>query len=169
MLDLIGAGFLIWVFMTIVGHVSRRTAGYLARIDCFAVVPLWKFFAPDPTVVDYHLFYRDRSGSGDCGPLTEVTDCVPTRGLVTWVWNPRRRMRKVIMEALTELILLEGRLDADDFGLTVPYSVLANYVTALPVAGDARDRQFVIVARPGFDEAHEPDLAFVSDFHPIRR
>src|SRR5579863_3705743 len=38
------------------------------RLDLFAMIPLWTFFAPKPGKRDYHLLYRDRD---EPGTLTE--------------------------------------------------------------------------------------------------
>jgi hypothetical protein len=162
--------FSVWVIATLAAHWSDSWAVAIGRFDPFALVPTWKFFAPNPGTTDYHLVFRDRLASGELTPFREVPALNPARDLFAWAWYPRRRLCKAVTDAVVNLLRDAERAEPGEPGLyklTVAYLTLANYVSGLPASAEAQSRQFLILASFGYEEALGPILVFTSDFHAL--
>jgi hypothetical protein len=137
---------------------TQRRGGRLERAvrtrDVFSLLPLWTFFAPNPGTTDTRLLWRESLGGGETSHWRELSP--PRRNALDFLWNPERRVQKVITDAGGLLAEARAREEPDVVMLAVPYLMLLNYVNAQPGSPYALARQFVLVQTagepPNFDE-----------------
>jgi hypothetical protein len=157
----------VWIVATIIFQFPGPLTRYLAKLDLFAVLPVWTFFAPNPSTTDYHLVIRDRTCRGECTRFSEVAACQRRRRFIDSIWYPSRRFTKVLHDVVTDLVRLAPLVTAAEVKLTSPYLTLANYVCALPATADVQARQFAIILTEGFVSPQGPVLLFTSEFHRL--
>ena len=159
-----------WLAATIVTQDPTRKLDKLRRWDpTGSLIPDWRFFAPRPSMHDYHLLLRDELPNGDHTPWKEICEA-ETRKWQHFFWYPGRRARKAIADAVPRLIDMRPELTGHNEGVQVriPYLTLLNYVThRVPHHPEAKQVQFLIAASAGYDESEEPTMLFLSNSHPL--
>jgi hypothetical protein len=133
-----------------------------------ALLPRWTFFAPRPGTVDYHLCYRHRLATGEVTRWEELLG--PEDPWFAFVWNPRKRMRKALVDMVTQLSSLiricEG--DTKPLLLSVPYLLLLQLVSACPKPDVATEVQFcLLVAANGAAWPRQIEPFLVSNMHRL--
>lgn len=161
---LVVAFFALWAAATLRFHVPLADNLHLRRRDPFGLIPDWRFFAPEPGKLDYHLLYRDRLADGTVSDWKEVKVDSPRRWF-GFVWNPFRRDRKGLFDIVGEI----GRLARSD-GPTavkgsVAYLALLTYVSARPRLPGCVIVQFCIMVSDPLRPDQEPQLALLSEAH----
>jgi hypothetical protein len=165
----------VWFVLSAAGQFSYRRIELLRRWDCFSLIPIWTFFAPNPGHTDYHLIYRDRSADGKLGVWTEIP-LIARRRWFTALWNPQKRGKKIVSDVLNSFgVFFEhhenARLPRDEalqlVMLTTPYLIVLNLVSAVPRTLGVQARQFAVVERFGFVSNQPPEPVFVSPFHRL--
>ncbi len=171
-----GVIFGAWFLLTILWQVDpiRKRSPLLRVFSAFHVLPIWTFFAPRPGMSDTHVLYRDKTLDGDVGPWGEV-DLGEERKRTHWLWNPRKRLDKMAVDALSEVKTIKNagvEADTDEetiqhqVKLSKGYLVLMNIVFSRAKATRASvRRQFAVV-----DATHSADgrtvlPIFFSPFH----
>lgn len=148
--------------LTVVCQVEGRWAEALRQRDMFGLFPGWNFFAPRPGSVDFHLLYRDELPGGALTDWREIP-LTHQRRWHDWIWNPERRLKKVVFDAFTALaqvVTLEA-----DVRLSVPYLVLLTYVTAYPRLYAFERTQFLLMMSTPDRPGSEPVEVVLSDRH----
>ena len=159
---------IIWFALTCLRQVSSRLSDLLSSWDIVGVLPVWKFFAPNPNGLDFHLLHRDQSMDGVIQDWVEYS--VPyERDWRSSIWNPDRRLRKSVLDISHHLSTFVSRdAGAATIQVSIPYLLLLNYVSCLPrSSGTAQTTQFSILAssHEGFDSP--PQVLFASGFHSL--
>jgi hypothetical protein len=155
-----------WFVLSCLNQVRRGAwvPGLVRRLDIFRFLPIWTFFAPNPGSTDVRIFFRDHSGHG-VGPwrLADRDDDVVRA--VRALWNPRKRVRKAISDAVAALESARRR------GTPVSHLVVdASYLLLLFHVNDQPDdfattaRQFAISRNVGRD-ARTNSVILVSPRH----
>jgi hypothetical protein len=164
-----------WFAVSVMGQDPFRREDRVRKWDKLSlVVPVWRFFAPNPGIHDYHLLCRDELASGEVTEWKEVCT-VEARTPRHIFWHPHRRSEKVLFDITAEVLRFIGEttdLDAPranrDLQFSVPYITLLNYVSGQhPHQPDAERTQFLLAASAGYDENEEPTMLFLSEFHPL--
>jgi hypothetical protein len=84
-----------WTLICLLVYVPRLQEK-IRKHDYFGLVPEWRFFAPNPGRVDYHLLFRDEYRNGTVGNWTEAAP-IGQRGAWAMVVNPKRRRNKGVV------------------------------------------------------------------------
>ena len=158
--------FAVWWVLTAVYATPLRDrlpwrAPLLARF-----VPQWNFFAPSPGVHDFHLLYRDKFSNGAVGVWQEVPPFTAHRHWMSAIWNPEKRIKKALYDLTLTIALSKpvAQVDAAWIKLSVPYLLLANYVSSLDRPFSVSATQFLLMqSSPG----DAPAVLFVSDLHSL--
>jgi hypothetical protein len=152
-----------WLLLSILVLVPRLKL-IIRRWDAVMLIPQWSFFAPEPAFWDFHLLYRDRYPDGT---YTEWTEAIPPESRRWWsfVWNPGKRQRKALFDAVVEL---SGRVQLGDRSLeaSISYLTLLTYVTSIMRTAKPELMQFAIVRTLGINR-RAPDAIFRSKAHSV--
>ena len=154
----------LWTALT-VGLQVPGLRNRIRRLDVFLLLPEYRFFAPNPIQYDYHLLYQDEFGDGSVSGWTEVCK-LPDRRVLDVVWNPRKRERKALLDAvnlLSEISQVEGIY----VPATTPYLLLLNKIDSMPRTYSAQRTRFrLMVSRESRGSYFCTDI-FVSDVHRL--
>lgn len=134
-----------------------------------AFIPDWRFFAPRPGTHDYHLLARDELSDGSVTEWKEVGQ-TDQRRVSHLIWHPTLRAEKVLMDAVSGLIIFDQKTEArkEQVQVTIPYLTALNFVTyQAKHHPDTKRVQFLIAASSGYDESEEPLMLFLSNLHPL--
>jgi hypothetical protein len=173
-------GFITWILLMIPWQFQkvREKAHFLAWINRAKILPVYTFFSPNPGKVDSHLLYRDSKSEGN----TSVTEwreviTIPKRQAYSFIWNPEKRINKLVIDAVAELRSLNNfyyklKLSAEDlavfFQLNRGYIALLNFVSDFDkLSPDSTHRQFMIVDVTVKDNQRQTSPLFISGFHRL--
>jgi hypothetical protein len=117
----------LWVVLTIANQFNFRWMRHIKALDFMLLIPRWTFFAPNPSLTDFHLSYRTIAADGTASEWEEI-DLIAKRTLLSAVWNPDKRVTKAVIEAVAFLVPLSRRFP--DLVLdSPPYRCLLNHAT----------------------------------------
>ncbi|HEY0889238.1 MAG TPA: hypothetical protein VGE38_06465 [Nocardioides sp.] len=165
-----------WLALSVIGQFQAPKTDALRRYDVLQLLPIWTFFAPNPGSSDYHVIVRDRCGDGT---LTEWRDAmpIPAQTVTSWLWNPKKRQQKVLVDAVSSLAELcapssQRGIPPERRGrvllITSPYLVVLNMVVhCVEHAPGAATSQFALVERSSFGQAANPTVLLLSPFHRL--
>jgi hypothetical protein len=162
---IIAIGAVLGVLALTLAYQYRPCYQVISRFDVIRLLPRWTFFAPNPATHDCHLIVRDKLADGTTNGWS-VVDLNAGRALLDPVWNPAKRVRKVISDAVQALkiILRENRYDAVT---SLPYLlILGCCLSRHRIAPNSVARQFSIVETTGRSDRRILIL-FTSAFHPL--
>jgi hypothetical protein len=128
----------LWFVLTALRQTQRLRPAWLRRLDPLGLVPSWRFFGPNPTTWDYYLNVRYGDGAGSWGPWIDITP--GGRGKFAFLWNPRRRPRKVFGSACRQILSPVK----DNVKKTTGYQVVLAYVLSRPIEAPSTRTQFEI-------------------------
>ncbi|MEZ4299384.1 MAG: hypothetical protein R3B70_30820 [Polyangiaceae bacterium] len=159
---LLCAFFGLWLLASILGQLNtasekRHRFRWVRRYDVLGLVPTWTFFAPRPSTADLHLLYRDKLATGQLTPWTEVV-LVEARSPLHILWNPGKRQRKLLTDAMGMLSrevvharkLRRGggpsrpRAWQESIQSSLPYLIFLHHVSMLPRLPGATATQFAL-------------------------
>ncbi len=143
-----------------------RLEKFFRRMDYFSLLPRWSFFAPNPGVTDYHLLYRDKDQENECGHWKEYA-IASKRTVLGALWNPKKRTKKVLSDAVQTLIRSSKDLKTSQFKTSMCYIALINFIASLPRKTEGRATQFMIMQSYGHFTEKKPKMLFRSEFHKI--
>lgn len=159
--------FSVWLLISICCQFNKTKIGtFLRQLDLFSLIPYWSFFAPNPGTTDYHLLYRDKVDS-NTGSYWKEYKLSSNRSLVGAVWNPKKRTKKVLSDAVSSLITLSKDLKDNEYKTTLPYIALLNFIASIPRGNTATATQFMIMESYGHFTERKPVVIFRSEFHKI--
>jgi hypothetical protein len=141
-----------------------RCAETLRLYDVLALLPEWKFFAPNPARGDFHLLYRDRLPSG-LGPFTEIRFLEP-RPWWACFWNPQRRSGKALFDAVIGLAH-QSKSTPGAVATSTPYLTLLQYISMLPRYNAGTHTQFLVLYSGAMKADQGPQLVYVSPLHEL--
>ncbi|WP_328467859.1 hypothetical protein [Streptomyces sp. NBC_00448] len=157
-----------WFAATVLSQHPRPEFNRLAVLDgTGAVIPNWRFFAPEPARHDFHVLFRTEDAEGRATPWEEGSAITPRRPLHI-LWFPSRRREKALYDLCHELVAVMRQFGGD-LTLAPAYRMLRNSVarTVSGLPGDPpRGFQFVVARHTGHDPGHDPDYLFVSPYIP---
>lgn len=132
----------------------------LRRLHTLGLVPQWSFFAPTPGVQNLYLLYRDIHLGGEPTAWRMVHHMDSDRGPLTFVWNPRRRLRKALHDLITGLEIGGPMPRPELVQLSMPYLLIVHHLSSLPRLDGVWATQFLVmvsdpykVAQVGFQSA----------------
>lgn len=156
--------FAIWSALCIVVYLPKINT-FIRNIDYFALIPEWRFFAPNPGRHDFHLLYRDKFADGS---LTEWTEIAPIlhRRLLNMLYNPNRRRNKALFDCTQEF---SKHVNVGDraLELAIPYLALLNYISCIPRSISPGFTQFLIMYSAGSLTEKDPEILYISKFHAL--
>lgn len=170
--------FVVWFILSVAGQFQTPRTNALRRYDVLQLLPIWTFFAPNPGSSDYHVIVRDRFSNGS---LTDWRDAmpIPSQTATTWLWNPRKRRQKVLVDAVASVaemcapggdLAIAPEVLRRALLISSPYLVLLNMVVhCVKHAPGATASQFAVVERSGFGHEVQPTLLLRSPFHGLGR
>lgn len=168
---LLYAGFAGWLLLTASSQLPWRELDprLPRRLDPHGLLfGDFRFFAPMPMVIDYHLLYRDQLHDGTLTEWTELP-IAHERRLLDAIWCPRLRVDKAFIDAFNGIVAITPLLDDHtQVQFSIYYISLLNYVTAkADHAPGAYMTQFLVAASEGRDVARPPEFRFLSEFHRL--
>lgn len=128
------------------------------------LVPQWSFFAPTPGTQNLYLLYRDLYANGDVTAWRAIHGMDKDRGLFTFAWNPRRRLRKALLDLILALELGRQEIQPELFKLSTPYLLILNHLSGVPRVPGAVATEFLVMAS---NPNEPPHVAFQSDRHRL--
>lgn len=164
-------GFLTIVFLAT--HLAATVAyhlgvgdRWLAIFETLSVVPKWHFFAPKPGTRDVFLLHRNTHSDGAVGVWRTISGMDAFRSPWSFAWNPDKRMRKTLYDAIVTLSSTPREKSTEQLllQLSTPYLLLLNHVASLARTSDATGVQFAIMeSEPG----GQPRLVLASELHSL--
>jgi hypothetical protein len=157
------AGFAAWLVLSAASQHPDRNFDRMRKVDpTRALIPDWRFFAPNPAQHDVHVLYRVVLPGGETSEWALSSEFA-IRSWSNFAWLPDRRRDK----GLFDICIAMGRIIQEGgAGLTeaVPYQLLRNFVArtvSRRYVGQPRPLgfQFAMVRHTGYDE--EPDLEYL--------
>lgn len=153
-----------WVAATFVSqHPNPVFSTVRKKWDPYSTwIPNWRFFAPNPASMDFHLIVR-YGVADDVSEWKEIRE-IPERRIGQSVWFPSRRVDKGLFDVIGRFF---GTLDDLPFHYTeVPdYAILRNYVSnhISGIGGpNVESFQFAIVRDAGYDPTVDTEPLFIS-------
>jgi hypothetical protein len=139
----------------------------IGRVDPFKLLPSWAFFAPRPAMRDCHLVVRELRRDGSLGPCREIGRFGPRR-LRHLVWNPDKRSRKILQDAMQAVQRLRRWSASEEVvQCSLPYLLLLHHVRErYRCEPGAIALQFAVVESSGGPE-RRLWISFVSGFHRL--
>lgn len=154
-----------WLILTVFAQ-FRPLAARISLYDPFRFIPTWTFFAPNPGVVDYHVVVRDELSDGSLTGWRSI-DIAPGRHFWNFLWNPQKRPKKILLDAVQSLVTISRMPSyADGYEVvSLPYLLILHLAETSPniYSGNTR-RQFAIVHSSGHVEK-SIQLSYLSQFH----
>ena len=166
---LVAAILAIWLVLSVLNQVNWKPNSAIRRADIFHLIPRWHFFAPRPATFDYHFVYRTLSAGHDVVQDWEPILEIPRRTLLSSVWNPTRRLRKLRVDATQALLRSsreKGGGERDIVLLSLPYLLLLNSACSRS-RDDAAFVQFAVLRTHGFESDRPPQVMIRSELHAI--
>lgn len=159
--------YISWFSITLLCQRQTALANAIRARDVFSIIPVWTFFAPNPEVLNFHLLYRDLLPDGKYTPFLEITLC--NHSMLRTLWYPKRRHWKVLVDVVHTLTHFsnassEERRKVEE---TLPYIILANYVSNLPHTPEAIGTQFAIFSAQG-QLSEDQKLVLLSKNHSLK-
>jgi hypothetical protein len=160
--------FVVWLVATTIQQFPTRWGRAMRRRNVLSLVPQWTFFAPNPGRADMHVLFRDRLADGSFTGWIELHTS-ENRRLRSALWNPEKRAKKAVHDAIQSLgsSVSRDQPTAPELMLTRPYLMLLTLVCSMNAAADATHRQFVVVATADTDPDATPQLQLRSAVHPL--
>lgn len=165
---LVAGGFAAWFGVTVLSQHPAKVFDRLRDFDPLeALIPNWRFFAPEPIQQDFHIFHRVVV-MGEPETPWKLTSEIADRSWSHFVWFPAHRVEKGLIDICSHLHMQVSR---NDKNLTdaYPYLTLRDYVRKV-VLEEAADGptpdgfQFLVARACGFDEEQDPDYLLVSPY-----
>ena len=156
----------VWFGLAVLCQVAHPLVRRIRGRDVLTLVPSWRFFAPSPSIVDLHLLVRDRLADGSFTAFEPVA--LPYQnGRWWWAWNPERRQRKIVFDAVRVVEGLAAALPSRAAIVTsVPYLMLLNFLIGLDHHPEATATQFIVV-RTAESNRRDPRLVLRSGIHDL--
>ncbi|WP_055714048.1 hypothetical protein [Streptomyces torulosus] len=151
--------------LTLLYNVGLKPTAIVGRLEAFALLPKWHFFAPHPGIHNLYLLYRDVFPDGTVGNWTMLHGMDRFKSPSSCVWNPTKRLRKTLFDLITSL-----QMESEDEGrrhlikLSAPYLLLIHHVSSIPRPTGAIATQFLIM-QSHIDQPAHP--IFTSELHPL--
>jgi hypothetical protein len=165
-LDVIfGLIFAAWFLTSVLNQLGFRWLESVQAHDHFALLPDWRFFAPDAGQSDYHLLYRDRHPDSSFTPWREIP-VTESRTAYAVLWNPEKRRSKILSDIAEALIGSDLRHERA-IQLSLPYLLLLNVACHHAPPSARVERQFMIVRTYGVRPAAGPEILFRSHLHTV--
>ncbi|MBB6127400.1 hypothetical protein [Mucilaginibacter lappiensis] len=162
-----------WFLLTILNQFKDTKLAEFIRIkiDVFALIPLWTFFAPRPGKSDYHLLYRDKITEEQYSEWHEM-DITEERTFWSWFWNPEKRDKKILSDVVQSLVscIPDYRKATGNTNLlmfSMPYIIVLHAVSQCKKQSPNVYRQFMLAETSGYQETNPPALILLSVFHQI--
>ncbi len=156
----------LWLLVTLAYQYDPLQVAVERRVP-LKLLPSWAFFAPHPAYHDYWLVARELRRDLTLGPCTAIGS-FDERRLLHVVWNPSKRARRVLQDAMQSIKRLRKWSASDQVvQCSLPYLLLLHHVTAQYACGpDAIAVQFAVVETSGRD-GKRVWISFVSGFHRL--
>jgi len=156
----------LWFALSVVAQFHHgRWVRRIRRYDIFGLVPTWTFFAPRPSVNDYHILYRDKTAEGTVGPWRELFTHHYSP-VLRGIWNPRKREAKVISDVCGILLRTSASIrKTKRLFIHLPYLWLAALAADAPRSPLSVSRQFLVAQTDGYRKKDKPRVLFLSEFH----
>ena len=162
----------IWLSASVLGQIPKPQLQRLRQLDVFGLIPHWSFFAPRPSQSDFYLLYRDQLSDGALTEWTEVKIIEPRRWSCM-LWNPSRREKKVLFDAVNGLFRDAYQFDAyranaQALQLSLSYLLLLKYISDLSHYQASLATQFLLMVSQGkTPEEKKPIPLFLSQLHQL--
>ena len=156
--------FGIWALLCLLVYIPSLKI-FIRQRDWFRLIPEWRFFAPRPAQGDFHLLYQDTFHDGSCTNWTEVRPMIE-RSRWNIFWNPGKRERKALFDAVNQLNV---RISLSDKALegSTAYLTLLNHISSLPRSLSPAFTRFLLMQSYGASPEKEPDVTFISGVHEL--
>lgn len=164
------AFYTIWLLISVLYQIDFSLVVWLKKFDGFALIPRWKFFAPNPSVADYKLFVRDRLADRTVTLWREI-ELSGEKTLAAGLWNPARRRVKVILDAMRRIRMLAAApgTTPEILAVSLPYLTLLQVATSGVHPESCAESQFAVMQVSGLLSESAPRLMFHSRFHSLTR
>jgi hypothetical protein len=91
--------FIVWAFLSVLSQRTTKFKNKIKAKDVLNILPNYKFFCPNPTKFDYHLYYKKATVNNLSGEWEKINigKRIP---IVCVLWNPLKRERKVFFKTV---------------------------------------------------------------------
>src|SRR5579875_757837 len=91
-----------WFLLSFLAQSKSKYINKWKSKDLFKLIPNWRFFAPVPVRVDYHLEYRLLSRDYKKSSWEKAVPLAP-RNNWCFLWHPEKRYRKALNTSINQL------------------------------------------------------------------
>lgn len=157
-----------WFVFSILNQFDNKFISFIKRFDFFHLIPSWKFFAPKPLIQSYHLYFRDKTSTGEISEWTHIPT-TSARKLKHAIWNPGRRYHKLFLDSIKQLEKKTDELEKtpEAIQISTPYLLLLNLIIHAKHVPDVKYTQFMILTDQITEGAIDDALVMCSWFHEI--
>ncbi|WP_367351792.1 hypothetical protein [Achromobacter animicus] len=155
----------IWLILTVPCQ-FRSISVLLNKFDPFRLLPVWTFFAPNPGIFDYHVVARGLREDGTFSAWVAI-EVGQDRHSVNLIWNPQKRPKKVILDAVQSLLIIATRMPRTPGQeiISIPYLLILHLAQLVRDERlDGCSRQFAIVQTSGH-EKRTLEVIYLSQVH----
>lgn len=152
---------------------GARLIRWVKNLDHFSMVPIWTFFAPTPGTRDHDVMYRDQLVDGTLTPWHSI--CDNSTGWECVLWNPRKRLKKAILDMAHSLLRnayritrSKGKRNPKFMLVSLPYIGLATRVSSFDRGPLSVKTQFVIAISNGYRTEKDPEVLYLSPFFELK-
>lgn len=165
------AGLAAWFSVTALSQHPVKIFDRLREYDPIeALIPNWRFFAPEPAQNDFHVFHRVLTAANEETPW-KLTSHIAKRSWRNFIWFPEHRQEKGLIDICSHLQIQITRNDKSLIQ-TYPYLTMRDYVRRSVLHEYAnsvipKGFQFLVARSCGFDEGPDLEYLLVSPFIPL--
>lgn len=161
----LATGFSVLLALSLLREVKKIEEGLSRMTLFFQYIPKWSFFAPIPNSFDYHIHYRTSRGFST-GPWQKADHFIHSRTRLAWLWNPKKKISKALIDVVTELINLHGKCNRDEVLISLPYLHILHFLDGLPSLEREEEIQFMVLANSAI---WDDKVLFVSERHKLSK
>lgn len=139
----------------------------LRRHIPLGLIPLWTFFAPNPSRADPRLVWREEFDGKWEGVRELHFGFAPVAS--RWLFNPQLVLNKAIADLVRSLLTLDTDVEGRSLLLSPAYVTLLSMVLSQPRRAECSAVQFAIVRTSGPPGARQIETIFLSEVHTLER
>jgi hypothetical protein len=146
----------------------------VAGAGSLQLLPRYRFFAPDPLDIDFHIVYRDVRAAGPRSAWQEVPFPRPRHtSLLRPLWNPSHRDHVAVLDSVRTICLLADAvvpacpLGTQIIAASFPYLFVLHQVMRMGAEAGVVGRQLMVVETTGSGAQRSLNLGIASEVHRL--
>lgn len=169
--------YTLWLILTCLIQFNTKSLDWIRRLDKFNLLPTWTFFAPNPMVNDYYIYYcvRDEQNLDPQNIEWFPINVNHDRHISHIFWNPEKRKSKAFIDMVQSILDISREHPSDVTVYSSPYIALSLYIEQSIMGSNVPTEnmgfQYLVMQNVGYEQEafqmDENNLVFRSAFHPF--